>query len=146
MDEVDRRIVTHLQRDGRLSYARLGQLVGLSDGAVRQRVTRLDAGGLIDIVAVTDPARLGFGYQALLGLKVSGDARTVAVELGQLDEAVYVVLTAGRYDLLVEVVCRGTTSFMELVNGSIRSTAGVDSVEAFTYLDITKQVYDWGVA
>ena len=145
IDDKDREIIRHLQADGRLPYSQLGQLVGLSDGAVRQRVHRLTEQGIIDIVAVTDPARIGFSYQALLGLKVSRDVRAVAEEIGRLDEAVYVVLAAGRYDLLVEVVCRDDGTFLELVNGSIRATPGVDAVEVFSYLAITKQIYDWGV-
>ena len=144
IDDIDREIIKHLQTDGRMPFSQLGQLIGLSDGATRQRVNRLTARGVIDIVAVTDPAVIGLGYQAMLGVAVTGDLRKLASEVGQFDDAVYVVLTAGRYDLLVEVVCADVDAFVDLVD-RIRLIDGVATVEAITYLGITKQTYDWGV-
>ncbi len=143
IDEIDRQIIHHLQTDGRMPYSQLGQLVGLSDAAARQRVNRLTGKGVIDIVAVTDPSMLGLGHQALLGITITGDARTTAAELGALDAAVYVVITAGRYDLVVEVVCADAETLIDVVN-DVRSADGVATVEMITYLGITKQTYNWG--
>ena len=144
IDDVDREIIRHLQADGRMSYAQLGQLIGLSDAATRQRVQRLTARGVIDIVAVTDPVKIGLGFQAMLGMTITGDARKIAAEIGEENDAVYVVMTTGRYDIIAEVVCRTTDDFVELVNG-YRTRDGVETVEVMTYLGITKQTYDWGV-
>ena len=144
IDEVDREIIRQLQVDGRMSFSQLSQHVDLSDGAVRQRVNRLTAEGVIDIVAVTDPVKIGLGYQALLGITVSTDARKMAAELGNLDAAVYVVMTAGRYDLIVELVCQDADTFVDHLN-DIRTIDGIESVESMAYLGITKQTYDWGV-
>ncbi len=144
IDDTDRAIIEHLQRDGRMPYSQLGQRVGLSDAAARQRVNRLTGRGVIDIVAVTDPAMLGLDHQALLGVTITGDARDVADELGAFDEAVYVVMTAGRYDLLVELVCPDGETLVDVVN-RIRTSADVATVEMLTYLGITKQTYNWGV-
>lgn len=143
IDDIDRQIIQHLQGDGRMAYSQLGQLVGLSDAAARQRVNRLTGRGVIDIVAVTDPAMLGLRHQAMLGITITGDARKIAVELGALDDAVYVVMTAGRYDLLVELVCADAETLIDVVNG-IRTCAGIATVEVVTYLGITKQTYNWG--
>jgi len=101
IDDIDRQIIKHLQTDGRMPYSQLGQLIGLSDASARQRVNRLTERGVIDIVAVTDPTTLGLGIQAMLGIAVAADARRIAAEIGAFDEAVYVVLTTGRYDLLI---------------------------------------------
>ncbi len=144
IDDVDRQIIGHLQADGRMPYSQLGQLVGLSDAAARQRVNRLTGRGVIDIVAVTDPAMLGLAHQSILGITVTDDARNVASTMGELEEAVYVVLTAGRFDLMVELVCADADTMLERVNG-IRTTAGVAGVEVIPYLGITKQTYNWGV-
>lgn len=144
IDEKDREIIKCLQTDGRMAYSALGRLIGLSDAATRQRVNRLTARGVIDIVAVTDPVKIGLGYQALLGITVTDDARTLAAEIGALDDAVYVVMTAGRYDLIVELVCVDGDTFITHVN-RIRTLGGVESVETLPYLGITKQTYDWGV-
>ena len=144
IDEKDREIIKYLQTDGRMAYSALGRLIGLSDAATRQRVNRLTARGVIDIVAVTDPVKIGLGYQALLGITVTDDARKLATEIGAMDDAVYIVLTAGRYDLIVELVCTDGDTFVTHVN-SIRTMDGVMSVETLPYLGITKQTYDWGV-
>ncbi|MCY3785443.1 MAG: AsnC family transcriptional regulator [bacterium] len=144
IDAVDREIIKCLQTDGRMAYSALGRLVGLSDAAARQRVRRLTARGVIDIVAVTDPVKIGLGYQALLGVTVTDDARKLAGQIGAMDDAVYIVLTAGRYDLIVELVCTDGDTFVSHVN-DIRTMDGVMSVETLPYLGITKQTYDWGV-
>lgn len=144
IDEKDREIIKYLQTDGRMAYSALGRLIGLSDAATRQRVNRLTARGVIDIVAVTDPVKIGLGYQALLGITVTDDARKLATEIGAMDDAVYIVLTAGRYDLIVELVCTDGDTFVTHVN-TIRTMDGIMSVETLPYLGITKQTYDWGV-
>lgn len=144
IDDIDREIIRHLQTDGRMAYSQLGQLIGLSDAATRQRVNRLTATGVIDIVAVTDPVKIGLGYQALLGITITADARKMAAELGAIGDAVYVVMTAGRYDLIVELVCKDSDTFVDHLN-EIRTVDGIESVETIPYLGITKQTYDWGV-
>lgn len=144
IDATDREIIKHLQTDGRMPYSQLGQLIGLSDAATRQRVNRLTERGVIDIVAVTDPSTLGLAIQAMLGVTITTDARKVAAELGAYDEVVYLVMTSGRYDLLVEIVVADGEAFLDLL-GQIRATAGVSAVESLRYLGITKQTYDWGV-
>ncbi len=144
LDDTDKAIVRELQGDGRVSYADLGPRVGLSQAAVRQRVRRLIDSGTIQIVAVTDPTSLGFHVFAMLGVRVRDDVRRVAADLGAIDAVDYVVITAGRFDILVEVVCEDNGALLELVNDRIRAVAGVETVEIFNYLDLVKQTYNWG--
>ncbi len=144
IDDIDRQIIKHLQNDGRMPYSQLGQLIGLSDASARQRVNRLNERGVIDIVAVTDPTTLGLGIQAMLGIAISGDARQTAGEIGELDEAVYVVITTGRYDLLVEVVVPDSDALLGLL-ADLHGMDGVASIETIRYLALSKQTYDWGV-
>ena len=105
LDDVNKRIIELLQRDGRMSYAAMAKVVGLSEAAVRQRVQRLLDSGVMQIVAVTDPLTLGFARQVMVGLKVEGDMRSVAKTLAEIPEVDYVVICAGAYDLLAELVC-----------------------------------------
>src|SRR6187549_1912409 len=105
LDDVNKRIIEQLQRDGRMPYAGLAKVVGLSEAAVRQRVQRLLDNGVMQIVAVTDPTSLGFARQVMVGLKVQGDMRSVAAALAKIPEVDYVVICAGAYDLLAELVC-----------------------------------------
>jgi Lrp/AsnC family transcriptional regulator, regulator for asnA, asnC and gidA len=144
IDEIDKAIIRELQLDGRTAYAKLGPAVGLSQAAVRQRVQRLIESGVMQVVAVTDPLTLGFGLQAMVGVTVDGDLRRAAAELADIDEVAYVVVTSGRFDLLVEVVCRDNEQLLALVNDVVRAIPGVRTTEMFTYLHLEKQTYSWG--
>jgi Lrp/AsnC family transcriptional regulator for asnA, asnC and gidA len=144
LDGANKRIIEQLQRDGRMSYAGLAKIVGLSEAAVRQRVQRLLDSGVMQIVAVTDPLTLGFARQVMVGLKVEGDMRSVADALAKLSEVDYVVICAGAYDLLAELVCTDDDHLLELLNDKIRTIPGVTGTETFVYLRLAKQTYAWG--
>ena len=144
LDATSKAIIEQLQLDGRRSYAEIGKAVGLSEAAVRQRVQKLTEAGVMQIVAVTDPMRLGFSRQAMLGIRVSGDTRVVADRLSEMPEVDYVVLSAGSFDILAEVVCEDDDALIELLNQKIRALDGVSTTETFVYLQLKKQKYDWG--
>jgi Lrp/AsnC family transcriptional regulator, regulator for asnA, asnC and gidA len=144
LDDVDKRLIEALQRDGRLPYTQLGQEVGLSEAAVRQRVRRLVDTGVTQIVAVTDPMTLGFRRMAMVGIRVDGDTRETAEAVAALPQINYLVIVAGSYDLLVEVVCEDDDDLLDLLNGELRRIPGVRSTETFTYLRICKETYTWG--
>ncbi len=143
LDETSKKIIELLQADGRRSYAALGKSVGLSEAAVRQRVQRLLESGVMQIVAVTDPLSLGFFRQAMIGIKCEGDLDQVADALSAMEEIDYVVITAGSFDLLAELVCESDDDLLELL-GRIRSIPSVTSTESFVYLKLRKQIYSWG--
>lgn len=145
LDDVAKQIIEQLQEDGRRPYATIGKAVGLSEAAVRQRVQRLLDAGVMQIVAVTDPLQLGFPRQAMIGLRTSGNLEAVADRLAELDEVDYVVITAGSFDLLTEVVCRNDDHLLEILQ-RLRAVEGVVSTEAFVYLKLRKQTYTWGTA
>jgi Lrp/AsnC family transcriptional regulator for asnA, asnC and gidA len=143
LDDISKRIIEQLQDDGRQSYAAIGKAVGLSEAAVRQRVQRLQDTGVMQIVAVTDPLTLGFHRQAMIGLKCDGDLSKVAADLADMEEIDYVVITAGSFDLLIEVVCEDDDHLLEIL-GRVRGVPSVTSVETFVYLKLYKQTYTWG--
>ena len=145
LDDVSKAIIEQLQQDGRRSYAAIGKVVGLSEAAVRQRVQRLTESGVMQVVAVTDPLQLGFARQAMVGIRCRGELEVVAEALGELQEVDYVVITAGSYDLLVEVVAESDDHLLELISMKIRSIPNVESTETFMYLKLQKQTYSWGV-
>jgi Lrp/AsnC family transcriptional regulator for asnA, asnC and gidA len=144
LDSVSKAIIEQLQLDGRRSYAEIGKAVGLSEAAVRQRVQKLTESGVMQIVAVTDPMQLGFYRQAMIGIRVSGDTRVIADRLAAMPSVDYVVLTAGNFDILAEVVCENDDELIDLLNSEIRTLEGVSSTETFVYLRLHKQLYDWG--
>ena len=144
LDDVSKAIIEQLQEDGRRPYAAIGKAVGLSEAAVRQRVQRLLDSGVMQIVAVTDPLQVGFPRQAMIGINCEGDVEAVAEKIADMAEVDYVVITAGGFDLLVEVVCENDDHLIDLLNVDIRSIDGVLSTETFVYLKLRKQLYNWG--
>lgn len=144
LDQRSKRIIEQLQEDGRRSYAAIARAVGLSEAATRQRVQRLLDERIVQIAAVTDAAAVGFRRQALIGVCVDGDLRAAAAKLSALPEADYVVVCAGRYDLLVELICEDDEHLLRAVDDGIRAVPGVRSTEAFVYLRLEKESYQWG--
>ena len=143
LDDIDKAIINELQVDGRSFYSRLAPLAGLSEAAVRQRVNRLQGGGVIQIVAVTDPVSLGYPIQAMLGCKVLRSIDATAEKISQIGAVTYSIITTGRFDILVEVVCRDADELISVSNQIRESGEGCD-VEVMTYLRMVQQKYDWG--
>ncbi len=144
LDDADRTIIELLQTDGRRAYGSIAEEIGLSETAVRRRVQRLRDAGALQIVAITDPLQMGFLREAMLGVRVQGDVRTVANEIAAISEAIYVVMCAGSFDILVELVVADDEHLVHVLNDQIRSVPGVIEVETFVYLKLAKQTYSWG--
>lgn len=144
LDDVSKSIIEQLQQDGRRPYATIGKAVGLSEAAVRQRVSKLLETGVMQIVAVTDPLQVGFNREAMIGIEVDGDMEAVADVLSLMDEISYIILTAGSFDIILEVVCEDDEALLEVINRKIRAIPGVRRTETFMYLKLRKQSYTWG--
>ncbi len=144
LDDVSKGIIEQLQQDGRRPYAAIGKAVGLSEAAVRQRVQKLQDSGVIQIVAVTDPMQVGFSRSAMIGIRVEGDAEAVADQLAAMPEVDYLVVTAGSFDILAEVVAEDDDHLLEVINRRIRAIDSVRETQAFVYLKLRKQIYTWG--
>jgi Lrp/AsnC family transcriptional regulator for asnA, asnC and gidA len=143
LDRVDQSIIEALQKNGRESFRRIAAAIGVSEATVRARYSRLCDENILQVTGVTNPLELGFEAQAMVGIRTTGAPEPVADEIAKWDEAGYVVVTAGQYDILVELVCADRRQLLELTN-RIRSLAGVASTESFLYLALWKQLYDWG--
>jgi len=143
LDDTDRAIIELLQGDGRMPFTRVAAEVGLTEGAIRQRVQRLTDAGVMQIVAVTDPMSLGVRRVAMVGARVRGDAGSTAAELAVLDEVEYLVATTGRFDLMFEVVAADDADLMALLS-RLRGRDDIVELEAFTCLKLFKQTFSWG--
>ncbi|MAU83179.1 Lrp/AsnC family transcriptional regulator [Gordonia sp. Z-3] len=144
LDDTAKRIIEQLQADGRASYASIGKAVGLSEAAVRNRVQKLTESGLLQVVAVTDPLTLGFSRQALIGVRCTGDTEALAEQFATRPEIDYVVLTAGSFDILIEVVCEDDDHLLQILNRHVRAHPEVNATETLVYLKLVKQQYNWG--
>ena len=143
IDAVDKNIIEALQRNGRESFRRIAAGIGVSEATVRARYSRLCEDNILQVTGVTNPLGLGFEAQAMVGIRTSGAPEPVADELAKWEEADYVVITAGQFDILVELVCADRRALLDLTN-RIRAIDGVVSTESFLYLELWKQLYDWG--
>lgn len=143
VDELDRQIIEQLQSDGRMPYTKLGAHVGLSEAAVRQRVQRLTDAGVIQIVAVSDPMVLGRRRIAMIGVRAEGDVSIISELIAAIDDTEYVVITAGSFDIMVEVIAADEAELLRITN-QIRTIPGVRSTESFMLLHIAKQTFNWG--
>jgi Lrp/AsnC family transcriptional regulator for asnA, asnC and gidA len=143
LDTVDQRIIEALQKNGRESFRRIASEIGVSEATVRARYSRLCSANILQVTGVTNPLGLGFDAQAMVGIRTTGAPEPVADQIAKWHEAGYVVVTAGQYDILVELVCADRRQLLELTN-KIRSLEGVASTESFLYLALWKQLYDWG--
>ena len=144
LDDIDRTLITALQNDGRLGYAELGQLVGLTPGGARRRVVRLEERGILQVVGVTDPLKLGYQNMAMLGVVVDGDIEATADAIGEIDGVIYVVIGAGTFDLLVEVIAEDSPALFDIIGKRIRGLPGVAKTETFTYYSIHTHRFTWG--
>ena len=143
VDETDRAIIEQLQTDGRIPYTKLGAAIGLSEAAARHRVQRLMDGGVIQIVAVTNPLLLGYRRMAMIGVRTQGPTEGIAAALEAFPDIEYLVVTAGSFDMMCEVVVPDDTTLLNLTN-RIRAVTGVTNTETFIYLSLVKQTYEWG--
>ena len=143
VDAVDKSIIEALQKNGREPFRRIAAEVGVSEATIRARYTRLCEDNILQVTGITNPLGLGFDAQAMVGIRTAGAPEPVADEIAKWDEADYVVITAGQFDILVELVCADRRHLLDLTN-RIRAVNGVVSTESFLYLELWKQLYDWG--
>lgn len=143
LDAVDQGIIEALQKNGRESFRRIAARVGVSEATIRARYARLCDDNILQVTGITNPLGLGFEAQAMVGIRTAGPPEPVANEISTWNEAGYVVITAGQFDLLVELLCADRRQLLDLTN-RIRAIEGVVSTESFLYLELWKQIYDWG--
>ncbi len=145
LDDLDKAIIQCLQLDGRRPYAQIGRQLKVPEATVRQRAERLIARGVVQIVGVTDPLAMGFQQPALIGLKVEpGRLEAIAELIGALDEVTYLVVTAGRFDLVCEVVCEDNDHLLRVLTERLAEIEGIRSTETLVELRFVKESYQWG--
>ena len=145
VSDLDKRIIEHLQADGRRPYTQIAAELGVSEAAVRARTNRLIERGILQVVGVTDPLKLGFQQMAMIGIRCESDKLvSVAEQVADMSEVDYVVITAGTYDILIETVCEDNEGLLRFLAERLRTIDGVRETETFVYLRLIKQSYQWG--
>ncbi len=143
IDRLDRQLIEALQANGREPFRQIAGQLGVSEATIRNRYARLCRANVLQVTGVTNPLGLGFEAQAMIGIKTNGPVELVADEVATWRESSYVVIAAGQYDILVELVCTDRHHLLDIIN-RIRALDSVVSTESFMYLELWKQLYDWG--
>jgi len=143
VDAIDKGIIEALQANGREPFRRIAATLGVSEATIRARYARLCEDDILQVTGVTNPLGLGFEAQAMVGIRTAGPPEKIAEEIARWDEAAYVVVTAGQFDVLVELVCADRRALLDVTN-RIRALPDVITTESFLYLELWKQLYDWG--
>jgi Lrp/AsnC family transcriptional regulator, regulator for asnA, asnC and gidA len=145
LDDLDKSIIKRLQQDGRRPYAQIGRELKVPEATVRQRAERLISRGIVQVVGVTDPLAMGFQQPALIGLRVEpGRLDQIAEQIAELDEVNYLVVTAGRFDLVCEVVCEDNEHLLRVLTDRLADIDGIRSTETLVELRFVKESYQWG--
>ena len=145
LDDLDKAIIRCLQLDGRRPYAQIGRELKVPEATVRQRAERLISRGVVQVVGVTDPLAMGFQQPALIGLRIdAAKLEQIAAKIAALDEVTYLVVTAGRFDLMCEVVCEDNEHLMRVLTEDLAKIRGIRSSETMVELRFVKESYRWG--
>lgn len=144
LDQTDRAIIRALKADGRLPFTTIATQLGVSAGMIRQRMQRLVDGGMLQFVAVTHPLRSGFHTMAMIGVKADGNRlNEIARQIAAFEEVIYLTITSGTYNFLVEVTCIDNADLLRFLTEKLYGVEGVREAETFIYLDIVKEIYAW---
>ena len=144
LDDADRAIIHALKSDARMPYSQIATDLGVSPGMVRQRVQRMTENGVLQLVAVTNPLKIGYHTMALIGVKVDGHRlQAIAREISAFEEVIYLTICSAAYNLLVEVTCLDNGHLLAFLTEKLYSVEGVRDTETFIYLDIVKEIYTW---
>jgi Lrp/AsnC family transcriptional regulator for asnA, asnC and gidA len=142
LDEIDRQIIAALQKDGREAFAQIAERLEVSPGMIRARYNRLVEMGVLRVVAITNPLRMGYTKMALIGIKAEGGKlMEVASQIAALDEVIYLIVVSGAYDIIAEVVCRDQDDLLQFLTERLYKIDGVRESESFMHLKIMKEVY-----
>jgi Lrp/AsnC family transcriptional regulator for asnA, asnC and gidA len=142
MDELDKRIIKLLQVDGRASNARIAREVGVSEGTVRRRLRQLVQSGVISVIAVPNLEKMGYGTAALVGVQTDpGKIDEVADAIAALEEAHYVSISTGAYDIFAWVGVESPERLGAFLRGKVGTISGVRRTETFVNLSIKKRTY-----
>ncbi len=142
LDQIDRQIIAALQKDGREAFAQIAERLNVSPGMIRTRYNRLVELGVLRVVAITNPLRMGYSTMALIGIKAEGGRlMEVANRVAALDEVIYLIVVSGAYDIIAEVVCRDQDDLLQFLTGRLYKIEGIRETESFMHLKIMKEIY-----
>ncbi len=145
LDHIDRGMIRLLQKDGRMPIVALAKALEISETTARTRLKRLIKGDIINVVAVSNPIKLGFEITGNLKLNIDLKKKdTILGKLKAIDQLNYVALTTGGMDIDVEFIARSLEEFKSLIFENIYRIDGVNSSQTSLIVEIVKDTWDFG--
>jgi Lrp/AsnC family transcriptional regulator, regulator for asnA, asnC and gidA len=142
LDEIDHQVIAILQKDGRAPLAQIATQLNVSAGMIRVRYNRLLEMGVLRVVAITNPLRMGYQTMALIGIKADGNnLLKIADQIAALEEVIYLIVVSGAFDIIAEIVCRDQDHLLQFLTERLYKIDGVRESESFMHLKIVKEVY-----
>jgi DNA-binding Lrp family transcriptional regulator len=147
LDDLDRDILEMHQKDVFFSYADLAEKWDVTTATIRNRIKRLKASGVMDVILVLNPYKIGFNTFAIVGIRLETGASPdeVVSTLLSTPGVTNVVMVAGRFDFFVHYVCRNMEEYRRFVVERFRKIPGIANIESFIGLDLYKRVFELGV-
>ncbi|NOR23402.1 MAG: winged helix-turn-helix transcriptional regulator [Desulforhopalus sp.] len=148
LDRIDCDLISLLQKDGRISNIDIAKKINISEGTVRSRLNRLIKNEIIQIVAVSNPIKLGFNIVGHVRISVDNTMMDrVMSQLKEIDMLWFIVATTGaNTGIDAEFIAKDLDEFNESILGKIREIEGVTKIETTLTLEFLKRRYDWGTA
>jgi Lrp/AsnC family leucine-responsive transcriptional regulator len=143
LDEIDKKILSFLQTDGRITNSRLAQQIGLSPPAALERVRRLEGSGVIEkYVALLDREKTGYNIQTIVMVCLShhqiSSLENVKDRLTRLDEVLECHQLTGEVDFLLKVVVQDMNAYTDFVNNKLSGIPGIQNVKTSFILETLK--------
>lgn len=146
IDESDRQILLHLQRDGRLTNSEIGRRLGLAEGTVRRRIERMLAEGVVHIAAVANPFKIGLPLVVIIGIEVDPPRMEEAARrLVEMPQVRYVGYSTGTYDIIVEALFPSNQALLHFLTHQLAKIRGIRKTETSIQLDVLKRSYEWQI-
>ncbi len=144
IDAIDLKIIRLLQQNGRMANTEIAKKTGISETTVRYRLQRLTQEDYVQVVAMVNPLKLGFGIEGSIRIKADiKSVNQVGDELKKIDSLYFIGRIMGNWDFDTEYYVKSTTELKELIDG-IHAIDGVVQTDVSTILEYVKERYDFG--
>ena len=139
MDKLDNAIVSFLQQNGRIPYTEISQNLDVSEGTIRNRISRLLEEGIVRIVGVADPVKMGYSIAAVIAVYIQGvTVKEIATKIAKYPEVSDVLMVSGEFDLLIQIYCRDSEHLTTFIGNAVRTLPGVSHTQTFVVMKTFK--------
>jgi len=147
LDALDRAILEVQQEDIFFSYAEFAKKHNVTEATIRNRIKRLKSSGVMDLILVINPYKIGYNVIAIIGINIKGDCSPDEVKsaLIEMPEITSIMTVTGRFDLIIEYVCPNLEEYRQFVSKQLRNIPGISYFESFIGLDLHKKKFELGI-